>query len=76
LILMYTFTASLVGAALRLGIINHFEGQRIINELKPVMSKTVQKNINKNLVDLWQFAPEIDTAQMHHEQAENLIFIS
>lgn len=76
LILIYTFTASVIGAALRLGIINHFDGQRIINQLKPVMSKTVEKNINKKLVDMWQFAPEIDTTQMLHEQAERRMFIS
>jgi urease accessory protein len=76
LILIYTFTASVVGAGLRLGIINHFEGQKIINELKLMMSKTVEKNINKKLVDMWQFAPEIDTTQMLHEQSERRMFIS
>jgi len=76
LILIYTFTASVIGAALRLGIINHFEGQKIINQLRPVMSKNVEKNINKKLVDMWQFAPEIDTTQMLHEQAERRMFIS
>jgi urease accessory protein len=76
LILIYTFTASVVGAALRLGIINHFEGQRIINQLKRVMLKAVEENINKKLVDMWQFTPEIDTTQMLHEQAERRMFIS
>jgi urease accessory protein len=76
LILIYTFTASVVGAALRLGIINHFEGQRIINALKPIMSKSVEKNINKKLVDMWQFTPEIDITQMSHEQAERRMFIT
>jgi urease accessory protein len=76
LIVIYTFTASVIGAALRLGIINHFEGQRIINQLKRVMAKTVEENINKKLVDMWQFTPEIDTTQMLHEQAERRMFIS
>jgi urease accessory protein len=76
LILIYTFTASVIGAALRLGIINHFEGQRVINQLKRVMSKAVEENINKKLVDMWQFTPEIDTTQMLHEQAERRMFIS
>jgi urease accessory protein len=76
LILIYTFTASVIGAALRLGMINHFEGQRIINQLKRVMLKAVEENINKKLVDMWQFTPEIDTTQMFHEQAERRMFIS
>lgn len=76
LILVYAFSASVVGAALRLGLINHFEGQRIINELKPVMSEAVHENIDKKMVDAWQFAPEIDVMQMLHEQAERRMFIS
>jgi urease accessory protein len=76
LILVYTFTVSIVGAALRLGMLNHFEGQKIIDELKPVMINTVKKNVNRQLSDMWQFAPEIDITQILHEQAETRMFIS
>lgn len=76
LILVYTFTVSVVGAALRLGMLNHFEGQKIIDELKPVMLNTVKKNVNRQLSDMWQFAPEIDITQILHEQAETRMFIS
>jgi urease accessory protein len=76
LIIVYTFTVSVIGAALRLGMLNHFEGQKIIDELKPVMLNTVKKNVNKQLSDMWQFAPEIDITQILHEQAETRMFIS
>jgi urease accessory protein len=76
LILVYTFTMSVIGAALRLGMLDHFEGQKIIDELKPVMLNTVKKNVNRQLSDMWQFAPEIDITQIHHEQAETRMFIS
>jgi urease accessory protein len=76
LILVYTFTVSVIGAALRLGMLNHFEGQRMIAELKPVMLATVKKNVTRQLLDMRQFAPEIDITQMHHEQAETRMFIS
>jgi urease accessory protein len=76
LVLLYTFTASVIGAALRLGIITHFEGQKVINDLKPTISKTVEKNINKKLDDMWQFTPEIDITQMLHEHAERRMFIT
>jgi urease accessory protein len=76
LVLIYTFAVSMIGAALRLGIINHFEGQKTINELKPVMLNVVRKNVNKKLQDMWQFTPEIDTTQMLHEQSERKMFIS
>jgi len=76
IMLMYTFTTSIVGAALRLGIINHFEGQRVINELKSTISRAVEENIGKTLDDMWQFGPEIDITQMFHEHAERRMFLS
>jgi urease accessory protein len=76
LILAYTFTVSVIGAALRLGMLNHLEGQKIIEELKPVMVSAVKKNVNKQLSDMWQFAPEIDITQIQHEQADTRMFIS
>jgi urease accessory protein len=76
LILVYTFTVSVVGAALRLGMIDHFSGQKIIDELKPVMLNTVKKNVNRRLSDMWQFAPEIDITQIRHEQTDTRMFIS
>jgi urease accessory protein len=76
LVLIYSFVVSIIGAALRLGMITHIEGQKLINELKPVMLSTVKKNINRQLLDMWQFAPEIDMTQIHHEQAERRMFIS
>jgi len=76
LILVYTFTVSVIGAALRLGIIDHFSGQKIIDELKPVMLSTVKKNVNRQLSDMWQFAPEIDITQILHEQADTRMFLS
>lgn len=76
LILAYTFTVSVIGAALRLGMLNHFEGQKIIDELKPVMVSVVKRSVNKQLSDMWQFAPEIDITQIQHEQADTRMFIS
>lgn len=76
LILVYAFTVSVIGAAMRLGILDHFEGQKLIDELKPVMLNTVKRNINKQLLDMWQFAPEIDITQIAHEQADTKMFIS
>lgn len=76
LILIYTFTASVIGAALRLGIITHIEGQTVINQLKRVISENVENNINKGLAEMWQFAPEIDITQMRHEYSESSMFIT
>lgn len=74
--LLYGFMVSVVGAALRMGIIEHFEAQKIIDELKNEISNTVQKNIKKNLDEMWQFAPDLDIVQISHEKMNQKMFIT
>lgn len=76
LMLLYGFVVSVVGAALRLGILQHFEGQRLIHEMKPVMVSTVEKNINRPASSMWQFIPQLDIIQMYHEQMDSKMFIT
>jgi len=76
LILLYSFSISVIGAALRLGMLNHFQGQIIVNELKPLMVSIVKENIDKSLSNMWQFAPEIDVVQMMHERLATKMFIT
>ena len=75
LILLYSFSVSFVGSALRLGIIDHNQGQKIINLLKPTMLATA-KNVNKPLQSMWQFFPSLDIAQMMHERLDNKMFVT
>lgn len=75
LILLYSFSVSFVGAALRLGIIDHNQGQKIIHALKPTIVETA-KNVNKPLKAMWQFFPVLDIAQMMHERIENKMFLT
>jgi urease accessory protein len=74
--MLYSFSVSLVGAALRLGTLQHFDGQRIIHELKPSISEALEKNIDRPLSGMWQFAPEIDLFQMAHERMSSKMFIT
>jgi urease accessory protein len=74
--LLYGFVVSVIGAALRLGILQHYEGQMMINELKPVMLDTVLKNIKQPANEMWQFIPQLDIIQMHHEQMDSKMFIT
>jgi len=76
LILLYGFTVSITGAALRLGMIQHIEGQEIIHELKPIMTTVIQNNINRHFSHLWQFSPSIDLVQMKHERMDSKMFIT
>lgn len=75
LILLYSSSAGFVGAALRLGIIDHNEGQRIIDALKPAIHEA-SKNAGRPLRSMWQFFPYLEIAQMRHERIENKMFVT
>ena len=74
--MVYGFSVSMVGAALRLGILQHFDGQRIIHELKPSISQVVEKYIDRPVTSMWQFAPDIDLIQIAHEKMSSKMFIT
>jgi len=73
---LYGFSVSMVGAALRLGIIEHLQSQKILHLLKPVIAETCDRYISKSLNDMWQFAPEYDVIQITHEQKFSKMFIT
>ena len=74
--LLYGFTVGIVGAALRLGIIQHFEAQKIIHNIKPIISQTIKEYSDKALSEMWQFAPQVDIVQMSHEKMDSKMFIT
>jgi len=74
--MLYGFTVGLVGAAMRLGLIHHFEGQKIIHSIKPIISQTIKEYSNKSLLEMWQFAPQVDITQMSHEKMDSKMFIT
>ncbi len=76
MMMLYGFTVGMVGAALRLGLIQHFEGQKIIHNIKPIISQTIREYSDKSLLDMWQFAPQVDIAQMSHEKMDSKMFIT
>ena len=73
---LYGFSVSMIGAALRLGMIEHFQSQKILHQLKPVIAETCDEYITKSLDDMWQFAPEYDIIQIEHEQQFSKMFIT
>ena len=76
IMMLYTFVVSIIGAALRLGMIQHLDGQKLIHELKPSLLATVAKNINRPLSSMWQFTPGIDIFQIAHELMPSKMFIT
>ena len=73
---MLYVSVSMVGASVRLGMLQHFDGQRIIHELKPCILDSVKKNIDRPLSSMWQFAPGIDMIQIAHERLHSKMFIT
>jgi urease accessory protein len=76
LMMLYSFSVSIVGAALRLGMLQHFDGQKVIDGLKPTIVKVTKANINRPIEGLWQFAPSIDVIQIAHERMNSKMFIT
>lgn len=76
LIMLYGFTVSMVGAALRLGVLQHFDGQMIIHQLRNTLVSTIRSNIDRPLNGIWQFAPGIDLIQISHEKMPSKMFIT
>ena len=74
--MMYGHVVSMVGAALRLGMIQHFEAQSILHSTKSTITKIVTEYSNTSLLDMWQFAPELDIIQMSHEKMDSKMFIT
>jgi len=73
---LYTFTTSLLGAAMRLIRLDHEEAQRILARLKPLMVQVAEENLDRSLQEMRAFAPLIDIMGMAHERASIRLFIS
>lgn len=76
IMMLYAFSVSVVGAAMRLGVVTHFDGQDVIHGLKPAIIEAARENIDRPLSGMWQFATEIDIFQMVHEEMSSRMFIS
>lgn len=76
LIELYTFTTSLLGAAMRLIRLDHEEAQRILARLKPLMVRLAEENMDRSPAEMRAFAPLIDLMGMAHERASIRLFIS
>jgi len=68
--MLYSYCVSIVGSAVRLGVISHVEGQSILMELAG------EVNSAKAGAELWQLAPLAEIMQMRHEQDESRMFIT
>ncbi len=72
--MLYSYCASIVGSAIRLGIIEHLEGQSILTRLAPEINSLQARQ--KDIKDLWQLSPLAEILQMQHEREELRMFIT
>ncbi len=74
--MMYGFCVSVTGAALRLGLIDHIQSQKILHKLKPKIKQILDEFKDTGIDECWQFSPGYDLIQMTHEKKFSKMFIT
>ena len=64
---------SVVGAAIRLGVVGHLDGQRLLSSARSVIS-VIQQKQPPALYDLWNAGPGLEIAAMRHESRRARMF--
>ncbi|HSB41462.1 MAG TPA: urease accessory protein UreF [Methylomirabilota bacterium] len=73
---LYSTTALLVGAALRLLPMGQLEGQEVLWSLHPVIARVAREAAARPPADLWSFTPGLDIQGMLHERLDARLFRS
>jgi urease accessory protein len=73
---LYSTSAALVGAALRLIPLGQLAGQGILWNLRPLIVKLAAQAQGKTQSDMWTFAPALEIAAMRHASLDARLFRS
>jgi urease accessory protein len=73
---LYSTSAALVGAALRLMPLGQVAGQRILWNIRPLIAKLAADVQGKTQADMWAFAPALEIASMRHASLDARLFRS
>ena len=73
---LYSTSASLVGAALRLMPLGQLAGQRILWNIRPLIAQLAVEVQGKTEDDMWTFAPALEIAGMRHANLDARLFRS
>jgi urease accessory protein len=73
---LYSTSAALVGAALRLMPLGQLAGQRILWNIRALIAKLAADVQGKSQVDMWTFAPALEIAGMRHAMLDARLFRS
>ena len=74
---LYSTSAALVGAALRLLPLGQLAGQRILWNVRPLIASACGRGARQNArTDMWSFAPALEIASMRHASLDARLFRS
>jgi urease accessory protein len=73
---LYSTSAALVGAALRLLPLGQLAGQRIVWNVRPIIATLAEQALDKREADMWSFAPALEIASMRHALLDARLFRS
>ncbi len=73
---LYSTSAALVGAALRLLPLGQLAGQRILWNAQPLIAELAQEAQDTTEEDIWSFAPALEIASMRHALLDARLFRS
>jgi urease accessory protein len=73
---LYSTSAALVGAALRLLPLGQLAGQQILWNLGPHIAALAEEAQQKREGDIWSFAPALEIASMRHARSDARLFRS
>ena len=73
---LYSTSAALVGAALRLLPLGQLAGQRVLWNMQPLIAELAEEAQEKSESDMWSFAPILEIASMQHALLDARLFRS
>ena len=73
---LYSTSAALVGAALRLLPLGQLVGQHILWNMQALIATLAAEAQGKTEMDMWSFAPALEVASMRHALLDARLFRS
>lgn len=73
---LYSTSAALVGASLRLLPLGQLAGQSILSNVRPLIASLAAEVQDKNEADMWSFAPALEITSMQHALLDARLFRS
>jgi urease accessory protein len=73
---LYSTSAAVAGAALRLMPLGQLAGQRILRNVRPLIAELAEDVQDKTESDMWSFAPALEIAGMRHARLDARLFRS